>query len=80
VKGIRLLSGYPPYNAQEVVGVADLLAERLVSQGIATPAAIPGVPVWTPNAVLGAQLLRDFRAGSAESMRLQREGGFGHSL
>lgn len=80
MKGIKLTAPYPPFNPQEVIGLSDLLAERLVSQGIAVPAAIPGVPVWTPNAVLGAQLLRDFRAGSAESMRLQREGGFGHSL
>lgn len=73
---------YAPFNSGESGLVSDLLAERLVQQGVATVpsgGALHGYPSWTPNPTLGAQLLRDYRTGGADAMRLQREGGFQHS-
>jgi hypothetical protein len=73
---------YAPFNAGESGLVPDSLAERLVAQGVASipsGAGLHGYASWAATPALGAQLLRDYRAGSAEAMRLQREGGFQHS-
>lgn len=70
-KMVKFLQGYPPYNATEQAQFSDNVAERLVAQGVATAVG------FTPNAILGAELLRRYRAGDSAAMADHRASGFG---
>lgn len=72
-KQVTFLKQNPPFNAGETVTFPDVvqdIAERLVSSGDATAVG------FTPNAALGAQMVRAFKAGDAKAMDLNTKAGF----
>jgi hypothetical protein len=73
MKQVKFTQTYPPYNANEIALFDDTLAERLVAQGVASPVG------FTPNPLVGAEELRQFRAGSSSAAARQHAAGFHHT-